>query len=159
MICSILKHFEIYYIENLLLTNTISNFDQTPVLEISGQKLVGTWSIAEYLCKKHGYYPEDPEQLRVIKGVCELVNRISSHLKENSQSLSSSSDLKMLYSLLGSSYGCFNTTLADFYVIDLLERISSSIELPLDIEDYLTSWRDRRSSLSFINPQLSLLNG
>jgi SAM-dependent methyltransferase len=159
MICSILKHFEIYYIEDLLLPNTISNFDPTPVLEISSQKLVGTWSIAEYICKKHGYYPEDPEQLRRIQGVCEIVNRISAHLKENSQNISNSSDLKMLYSMLGSCYGCFNTTLADFYVIDLLERISSSIEFPFDIEDYLTSWRDRRRSLSFINPQLSLLNG
>ena len=50
----------------------IAEFDQLPVLEIDGLKLIESKSIARYLCQKFGYYPSDIVDIYWVESLCDL---------------------------------------------------------------------------------------
>lgn len=55
-----------------LKTSGFSEFDQMPVLEIDGERLVQSQAIVRYLCQKYGYYPSDPKMIYKVESLCDL---------------------------------------------------------------------------------------
>jgi glutathione S-transferase len=55
-----------------LCSGGISEFNQLPVLEIDGLRLVESRSISRYLCQKLGYYPSDRMDIYWVESICDL---------------------------------------------------------------------------------------
>lgn len=79
-----LRYLEIPYEEEVMLWQKWSfqkysgnyEFQQLPLLEIEGKRLVQSSSILRYICQKHGAYSSSEEEVARIEGIVELRGEI-----------------------------------------------------------------------------------
>ena len=120
-----------------LKTSGFAEFNQLPVLEIDGLRMVQSQAIARYLAQKYGFYPTEHKDIYLVESLCDLkedvVKAVGFHIfkreteivekwfEENAQTVLEQLERRLNRNQEGNGYFVGDSvTLADFHIFQLV---------------------------------------